>query len=35
MALAVQIGFDRWVSRREREALRRPIPTGTPAQALT
>ena len=35
MALAVQIGFDRWVSRREREALRRPIATGTPAQALT
>ena len=35
MALAVQIGLDRWVTRREREQLRRPIEVGTPIQALT
>ena len=33
MALAVQIGFDRWVTRREREALRVPIGTTRPAAA--
>jgi len=35
MALAVQIGFDRWVTRREREQLRRPIEVGAPIQART
>ncbi|MGZ8282828.1 MAG: putative O-glycosylation ligase, exosortase A system-associated [Allosphingosinicella sp.] len=35
MALAVQIGFDRVVTRREREALRQPVRIGPPVPAAT